>query len=73
MDLRDQYVQFRLGDIFMPDAATVIYNLHRNDLLLGRVIEISDGGDRENAFVVVEVEGISQRMVVPVDRIVIQE
>ena len=57
----------------MPDAATVIYKLHSNDLLLGRVVEMSDGGERENAFVVVEVEGFRQRMVVPVDRVVVQE
>ena len=73
MDLRDHYVQFRLGDIFIPDAATLIYNLHSSDLLLGRVLEMSDGGDRADAFVVVEVEGIKQRMVVPVDRVVVQE
>jgi len=73
VDLKDHYVQFRLGDIFMPDAATVIYKLHSNDLLLGRVVEMSDGGERENAFVVVEVEGFRQRMVVPVDRVVVQE
>ena len=73
MDLKDHYVQFRLGDIFMPDAATLIYNLHSSDLLRSRVIEMSDAGDRENAFVVVEVEGIKNRIVVPVDRVVIQE
>ena len=73
MDLRDHFVQFRLGDIFMPDAATFIYNLHRNDLLRGRVIEMSDCGDKENAYVVVEVEGIQQRMVVPIERVLVQE
>jgi hypothetical protein len=73
VDLKDQYVQFRLGDIFMPDAATLIYNLHSSDLLRGRVIEMSDSGDRENAFVVVEVEGIKHRIVVPIDRVVVQQ
>ena len=57
----------------MPDAATLIYNLHSKDLLCGRVIEMSDAGDRENAFVVVQVEGIKHRIVVPVDRVVVQK
>jgi hypothetical protein len=73
VDLKDHYVQFRLGDIFMPDAATLIYNLHRSDVLLGRVIAMSDAGDREDAFVVVEVEGIKQRIVVPVERVLVRE
>ncbi len=73
MDLKDHYVQFRLGDVFIPDAASLIYNLHSSDLVLGRVIEMSDSGDRENAFVVVEVEGITHRIVVPVDRVVVKE
>ena len=73
MDLRDHYVQFRLEDIYLPDPLTVAYEMHRNDLLQGRVLEMSDSGERENAFVVVAVEGIKQPMVVPVDRIEVKD
>jgi hypothetical protein len=73
VDLRDHYVQFRLGDIYLPDPLTVIYELHGNELLRGKVIEMSDGGDREDAYVIVVVEDIPHRMVVPVDRVVIQD
>ena len=73
VDLRDHYVQFRLGDIYLPDPLTVIYELHSNELLRGKVIEMSDSGERENAYVIVVVEDIPHRMIVPVDRVVVQD
>ena len=73
MDLRDHYVQFRFADIYLPDPLTVIYQLHSNELLRGRVVEMSDGGDAKDAFAVVAVNGVPQLLVVPVDRVVIND
>ena len=73
MDLRDHYVQFRLGDIYLPDPLTLIYDLHRNQLIRGRVVEMSDSGEREDAFVVVVVDDIPHQMIVPVERVTIEE
>jgi hypothetical protein len=53
MDLRDHCVEFRLSDIYLPDPLTVVYELHGNDRPRGRVVEMSDSGEREDAFVVV--------------------
>lgn len=73
MDLRKQYVRFKISDIYIPDPLIVLYKLHGNDLLQGRVIDMSDTGTQQEAFVVVEVEGIEQPVVVPVDRILVGE
>ena len=73
MDLRDHYVQFRLGDIYLPDPLTLIYDLHRNHLVRGRVIEMSDGGEREDAFVIVVVDDIPHQMIVPVELVTVEE
>jgi hypothetical protein len=43
--------------------------LHGNDLLTGKVIDLSDSGLQKDAFVVVEVEGIEELIIVPVERI----
>jgi hypothetical protein len=43
--------------------------LHGKDLLQGRVIDLSDSGNQNEAFAVVEVEGLSQPVVVPVKHI----
>ena len=70
MDLRNHYVHFRISDIYVPDPHHLLWQLHGDDLLRGRVIELSDSGAQERAFAVVEVEGFEQPMIVPVSRIV---
>jgi hypothetical protein len=43
--------------------------LHGDDLLQGKIIDSSDSGLQQDAFVVVEVEGLAQPVVVPMNRI----
>jgi hypothetical protein len=44
--------------------------LHGDDLLQGKIIDSSDSGCQQDAFVVVEVEGLAQPVVVPMNRII---
>jgi len=69
MELRDRWVHFRIRDIYHPDPAQVLIDLHGNDVLLGKVIELSDSGMQAEAFVVVEIEGIEPVVILPVERI----
>jgi hypothetical protein len=39
-------------------------SLHGKDLLQGKLIDVSDSGPQDEAFAVVEVEGLSQPVVV---------
>jgi len=43
--------------------------LHGKDQLDGKVIDVSDAGIQEEAFVVVEVRGLSRPVVVPVKHV----
>lgn len=43
--------------------------LHGKDLLQGKIIDLSDSGDQEEAFAVVEVQGLSQSVVVAVNNL----
>jgi hypothetical protein len=70
MGLRNQWVQFKICDVYHPDPTQVLLDLHGNDLLTGKVIDVSDSGPHMEAFVVVEVTGIAAPIVVPVDRLV---
>jgi hypothetical protein len=70
MDLRNQRVQFKICDVYHPDPAQVLLDLHGEDLLEGKVVELSNSGMHREAFVVVEVAGIAELMIVPVERIV---
>lgn len=69
MDLRDQRVQFKICHVYHPDPTQVLLDLHGDDLLVGKVVDVSDSGVQRDAFVVVEVEGIAELMVVPIERI----
>lgn len=69
VDLINQYVQFKISDIYIPDPLLVLYRLHGDDLLQGRVVEMSDSGMQKETFAVVQVDGIEQLLVVPVELI----
>jgi len=69
MDLRDQRIQFKVCDVYHPDPLQVLLDLHGDDLLVGKIVDLSDSGMRRDAFVVVEVEGMAELLIVPVERI----
>jgi hypothetical protein len=69
MDLRNQRVQFKICDVYHPDPAQVLSDLHGGDLLTGKVVDLSDSGMQKEVFAVVEVDGIEEPMIVPVERI----
>ena len=47
----------------------VLLDLHSNDLLTGKVVDVSDSKSHIEAFVVVEVEGMATPIIVPVERL----
>src|ERR1051325_8001455 len=73
VDLLDQQVRFKVADIHTPHPLVVLYELHGNEVLEGRVVDLSDSGELKEAFAVVEVEQVRQFLIVPVERLVIDE
>lgn len=63
--VRDREVRFQIGDVYYPDAASILKELHSDDVLRGRVIDLSEAGERGETFVVVQVNGLAQPVVVP--------
>ena len=43
--------------------------MHGNDVLRGRVIDLSATGEPDAAFAEIEVSELEQRVIVPIDRI----
>jgi hypothetical protein len=70
MDLRDQRVQFKIRDVYHPNPMKILLHLHGVDLLIGKVVDLSDRGMAKDAFVVVEVESIEALVIVAAGRIV---
>jgi len=69
VDLKNHTVNFRVCDIFYPDCQQILFQLHGNDVLNGRVIDLSESGMVEGSFVEIQVEGLVERVIVPLERI----
>ncbi|MBN2210497.1 MAG: hypothetical protein JW709_03795 [Sedimentisphaerales bacterium] len=62
-------VRFCLADVMCPDRQDLRAHLTERLRLSGRIVLLSDMGEKRNFFAVVDVPGISAPLVVPVDRI----
>jgi len=69
VDLKDHTVNFRICDIFYPDCQQILFQLHGNDVLQGRVIDLSESGLVDGSFVEIDVEGLAGTVIVPLERI----
>ena len=67
--LHNKYVRFHINDIYVPEPVEILEELHGQELLSGRIIQLSDRGPQRDAFALVEVEGLSRPVVVPVAKI----
>jgi hypothetical protein len=69
VDLRNRRVHFKLRDIYHPDLTQVLMELHGEDVLTGTVVDMTDSGLQVGAYIVVDVEGIKEPVIVPVEQI----
>jgi len=69
VDLKDHTVNFRICDIFYPDCQQILFQLHGNDVLQGRVVDLSESGLVDGSFVEIDVEGLAGKVIVPLERI----
>jgi hypothetical protein len=60
----NNWVQFRITDVYVPEPGQILSELHGKDVLLGRVVDRSYSGVYGEVFAVVEVDGLSQPVVV---------
>jgi hypothetical protein len=58
------WVQFRINDAYVPEPPQILIELHGNDVLRGKIIDVSDSETHGEVFAVVEVETLSQPIVV---------
>ena len=67
--LRGQQLCFKMHAIYHPNPTRVLLDLHNSDFLTGKVIDLSDSGMHQGAFVAVEVEGMEEFLIVPAERL----
>jgi hypothetical protein len=65
----NRWVNFKIKHVCVPEPAEILMKLHGDDLLQGRIIQLSDSGFEQEAFAAIEVEGLEKHVVVPMKRI----
>lgn len=69
MNLKGRWVRFKIRDIHLPSPEAVLKDLHEDDVITGRIVDVSDNGLEREAFAVVNVDNLSKPVVVPVARL----
>jgi hypothetical protein len=67
--VRNSWVNFRICDAYVPEPLQILMELHGEDLLHGKIIDVSDGSGQDEQFAVVEVERLAQPVVVPMKHV----
>jgi hypothetical protein len=60
---------FRLADVICPDSDVIQQQLTPGLEVSGQVVFLSDRGSERDSFAIVEVEGITAPLIVPVERL----
>jgi hypothetical protein len=68
-ELRNRWASFRIQDVFIPDPEKLLVDLYGHNVLQGKIVDLSEGGPGGDMFVVVEVLGIDQPLIVPLARV----
>ena len=69
LELRNRWVHFRIRDVYIPNPEKLLSDLYGDDLLQGKVVDVTDSGHAGGVFVVVTLEGVEQQVIVPLQRI----
>lgn len=69
MELRNRWVHFRVRDVYLPDPHEMAFQMHGDDLIQGKIIDLSDSGAEGGTFAVIEVNEVQGSVIVPLDRI----
>jgi hypothetical protein len=65
MDQSGTWVQFRIRDIYVPEPAAVLEELHGEDVLEGRIIALSEAPEPNEMYAIIEVFGLQRPLIVP--------
>jgi hypothetical protein len=64
-------VHFSVRDVYLPEPAKLLLDLHADDEIEGHVTAFSDSGAEKRAYAVIEVDRVSQpiSVFVPVNKL----
>ncbi|MCH9023419.1 MAG: hypothetical protein IID32_11755 [Planctomycetes bacterium] len=64
-----QEVRFQLSQVVCPEQDRLIEKITEGLEISGRIVYLSDGGDRKDYYAIVEVAGIATPLIIPVSQL----
>lgn len=68
--LMNQLVRFKVSDVTIPASQEVVNALYGGDIVLGRVVDVTESGTEKQAFIVVKVEAMKDVLILPADKVI---
>jgi hypothetical protein len=68
--LMNQLVRFKVSDVAIPAPQEVVSALYGGDIVLGRVVDVTESGTERQAFIVVKVEAMKDVLILPVEKVI---
>ena len=68
--LMNRFVRFKVSDVTIPAPQTVVTELYGGDIVQGKVIDITESGTDEQAFIVVKVEAMKDVLILPAEKVI---
>lgn len=68
--LMNRFVRFKVSDVAIPGPQEVVNELYGGDIVQGKVVDITESGAQEQAFIVVKVEGMKDLLILPAKKVI---
>lgn len=68
--LMNRFVRFKVSDVTIPAPQTVVTELYGGDIVQGKVVDITESGTQEQAFIVVKVEAMKDFLILPAEKVI---
>ena len=62
-------VRFKLSSVICPDRQQIVENITHHLNLTGKVVQLSDAGEKQDFYAIVYVDGITNPLIVPIGEI----
>lgn len=68
--LVNRFVRFKVNDVTIPDPQAVVTELYGDDIVQGKVVDITKSGRDEKTFIVVKVEAMKDVLILPAEKVI---
>ena len=68
--LLNRFVRFKVSDVTIPGPQEVVNELYGGDIVQGKVVDITESGAQEQAFIIVKVEGMNALLILPAEKVI---